>query len=410
MSLLLDAIFSSVAFSHFTVDLLNGQRAVLLTFMAVQFGLSNTALGLATTIYTMSAALIQPFAGVAADRYGARWVVAGGVLWMSIFFSLGLLVSGSASIILLVIASAGSGAFHPAGTMQATLVGRKRFAGRETTAASYFFAFGQMGYFFGPMLAGPLLDNFGPLGLLSMSVLAFPMGLYAARNLRGALKVQKEAAPPSIHTPPKSFSLRSSQISSWPAILAFILLACVQAWASQNMTTFIPKYLSDMGKSASVYGMMAAIFTGGTVIGNLLGGALADRFGARRITAVTLAMAAVPLYLIPSVGFSWQLYGLVTLAGLLVGATNSIIVVQGQRLIPGGMGLASGLVLGLTFSSGALGTFLTGRLADLWGLGPVFQQSALLVLAGSLLAIGTSWAKTVKKSPEPDTRLLTSNQ
>jgi MFS transporter, FSR family, fosmidomycin resistance protein len=409
MGLLLDAIFSSVAFSHFTVDLLNGQRAVLLTFMAVQLGLSNTALGLATTIYTMSAALIQPFAGAAADRYGARWVVAGGVLWMSIFFSLGLLVSGSASIILLVIASLGSGAFHPAGTMQATLVGRNRFAGRETTAASYFFAFGQMGYFFGPMLAGPLLDNFGPAGLLSMSLLAFPMGLLAARNLHGALKVPKAVPLPG--KTPRSSSVRwVPHRNSWLAIVAFILLAGFQAWASQNMTTFIPKYLSDMGKSASVYGMMAALFTGGTVIGNLLGGSLADRFGARRITALTLALAAVPLYLIPSVGYSWQLYLLVPFAGLLVGSTNSIIVVQGQSLIPGGMALASGLILGLTFSSGALGTFLTGRLADLWGLGPVFQQSALLALAGSLLAFGIPWKKTVKKIPGPEQGLVTSSQ
>jgi MFS transporter, FSR family, fosmidomycin resistance protein len=409
MSLLLDAIFSSVAFSHFTVDLLNGQRAVLLTFMAVQLGLSNTTLGLATTIYTMSAALIQPFAGAAADRYGARWVVAGGVLWMSIFFSLGLLVSGSASIILLVVASLGSGAFHPAGTMQATLVGRNRFAGRETTAASYFFAFGQMGYFFGPMLAGPLLDNFGPAGLLSMSLLAFPMGLLAAKNLHGALKAPK-AVPLSGKTPRSSSAFRIPRRGSWPAIVAFILLAGFQAWASQNMTTFIPKYLSDMGKSASVYGMMAALFTGGTVIGNLLGGSLADRFGARRITALTLALAAVPLYIIPSVGYSWQLYLLVPFAGLLVGSTNSIIVVQGQSLIPGGMALASGLVLGLTFSSGALGTFLTGRLADLWGLGPVFQQSALLALAGSLLAFGIPWKKTVRKTPETERGLVASNQ
>jgi FSR family fosmidomycin resistance protein-like MFS transporter len=411
MSLFLDAIFSSVAFSHFAVDLLNGQRAVLLTFVAVQLGLSNTALGLATTVYTMSAALIQPFAGVAADRYGARWVTAGGVLWMAVFFSLGLLVSGQASIILLVIASAGSGAFHPAGTMQATLVGRNRFAGRETTAASYFFVFGQMGYFFGPMLAGPLLDHFGPVGLLSMSLLAFPVGLVAARNLRGALKVQiiKTQSnlvddPPSSHASPHrntslpgtSFGFRYTPFTAWLPILAFILMACFQAWASQNMTTFIPKYLSDLGQSASVYGLVAALYTGGTAVGNLLGGSLSDRYGARRISAATLALASLPLYLMSSVGFSWLFWILVPLAGILVGATNSVIVVQGQTLIPGGMALASGLVLGLTFSSGALGTFLTGRLADLWGFGPVFQQSALLALAASLLALAIAWKKTAK--------------
>jgi FSR family fosmidomycin resistance protein-like MFS transporter len=397
MGLLKDSVFSSVAFSHFTVDMLNGQRSVLLTFVAVQVGMNNTALGLATTIYILSAALVQPFAGAVADRYGARWVAAGGVLWMAVFFSLGLLASGQASIILLIIASIGSGVFHPVGAMQATLVGRTRLSGRETTAAASFFAFGQMGCFVGPMLAGPLLDHFGPPGLLSMSILAFPMGIYAAGHLKDALYVPKMTGdaflPTASDPPPVMGETHNSHTAGWMAILAYIPLAVFQSWASQNMTTFIPKYLSDMGQSASVYGFVAALFMGGTTLGNLTGGTLADRYGARRISFITLTLAALPLFLIPTVGFSWSLFLLVPLAGILVGATNSIIVVQGQSLIPGGMALVSGLILCLTFSAGALGTFVTGRLADLWGFTPVFQQSALMVLAGGLLALLVTWKK-----------------
>lgn len=397
MGLLNDAVFSSVALSHFTVDLLNGQRSVLLTFVAVQVGMNNTALGLATTIYILSSALIQPLAGAVADRFGARWMVAGGVLWMAVFFSLGLLASGQASIILLVIAALGSGAFHPAGTMQATLVGRTRFTGRETTAAASFFAFGQMGYFFGPMLAGPLLDHFGSPGLLFMSLLAFPVGFYALTHLKNALVVPKISEElPRIADPDRQPSIQAAPDShpvAWLAILAYIPLAVFQSWASQNMTTFIPKYLSDMGQSASVYGFIAALFMGGTTLGNLTGGALADRYGARRVSFITLSLAAVPLFLIPTVGFSWSLFLLVPLAGFLVGATNSIIVVQGLFLIPGGMAMVSGLVLGLTFSAGAIGTFVTGRLADLWGFTRVFQQSGLLVLVCGLLTLAVTWRK-----------------
>jgi FSR family fosmidomycin resistance protein-like MFS transporter len=397
MGLLNDAVFSSIAFSHFTVDLLNGQRSVLLTFVAVQVGMNNTALGLATTIYILTAALIQPFAGAVADRYGARWVAAGGVLWMAVFFSLGLLASGQASIILLVIASLGSGAFHPAGAMQATLVGRTHFSGRETTAAASFFAFGQMGYFVGPMLAGPLLDHFGPPGLLVMSLLAFPIGFYAAGHLKDALYVPKmtgDALPLTAADPqPAMGETHNSHPVIWLVILAYIPLAVFQSWASQNMTTFIPKYLSDMGQSASVYGFIAALFMGGTTLGNLAGGTLADRYGARRVSFITLSLAAVPLFLIPSVGFSWSLFLLVPLAGFLVGATNSIIIVQGQSMIPGGMAMVSGLVLGLSFAAGALGTFLTGRLADLWGFSPVFRLSGLLVLVCGLLALAITWKK-----------------
>src|SRR4030065_162782 len=103
--------------------------------------------------------MIQPVFGHLADRIGPRWLVAGGGLWMGGFFSLAVVTPGALALVLLVLGRLGSAAFHPAGAMQATLRGRERFAGRETTAVAYFFLFGQMGAFFGPLIGGPLLGR-----------------------------------------------------------------------------------------------------------------------------------------------------------------------------------------------------------------------------------------------------------
>ncbi|MCK5314909.1 MAG: MFS transporter, partial [Anaerolineales bacterium] len=138
MTLLLDKLFFSVALGHFAVDMLNGQRAVLFTFLIVPLGLGNTALGLFTTLFIISGALFQPLFGYFTDRYGPRWFAAGGILWLALFFSLAMVAPGMMALWLLVIASLGSAAFHPAGTMQATLRGRDFYSGRETTAAAYF--------------------------------------------------------------------------------------------------------------------------------------------------------------------------------------------------------------------------------------------------------------------------------
>jgi len=118
-----------------------------------------------------------------------------------------------------------------------------------------------------------------------------------------------------------------------------------------------------------------------------LGGSLADRFGRRRVAVLTLLSASAPLVLVPVVGLSAWLYLLIPLSGLLTGATHSIIVVLAQRKIPGGMALASGLILGFMFSSGALGTLLTGYLADLRGLPVVFYLSGMIALAAAGLAM-----------------------
>jgi predicted MFS family arabinose efflux permease len=62
-------------------------------------------------------------------------------------------------------------------------------------------------------------------------------------------------------------------------------------------------------------------------------------------------------------------------------------VVLAQRLIPSGMGLASGLTLGFMFSAGALGSLFSGYLADLWGFPTMFLSTAGLVLAAALLTL-----------------------
>lgn len=382
MSLLLDSLFSSVALGHLIVDILNGQRAVLLAYLSVPLGLSNAAVGLVSAIYIVSAALIQPLFGHLADKIGARWVVAGGVLWMAVFFSLAVITPGREALFLLVFASLGSGAFHPAGAMQATLRGRERLAGRETTATATFFLFGQLGLFFGPLAGGPLLDRFGTAGLLLLTVLAVPVGVNAIYRMGpGVVLAERKPLPPAME--------RSSPVTmlASPAVLAFGMAAACQSWAQQNLVTFIPKYLSDLGQPAVIYGLVSAIFMGGSATGNMVGGHLADHYGKRRVAAIALILAGIPIYLISLVGHSPWLYLLVPLAGALTGAVHSILVVLAQRFIPGGMALASGLILGFMFTSGAIGTLLAGRLADLWGFPPVFQLTAGIALAGAVLAL-----------------------
>ncbi|MCJ7584983.1 MAG: MFS transporter [Anaerolineales bacterium] len=381
MSLLLDALFNSVAYGHLIVDVLNGQRSVLLTYWSSELGLSNTALALISTIYVWVASLSQPVFGWITDRFGkSRLMAAGGILWMCSLFSLALFMPVHFAIPCLILASLGSAAFHPAGVMQATLRGRTHLERRETTAASWLFLFGQLGYFFGPIIGGPLLTLFGPTGLLILAALGLPIGLNTAWQLRKTTGTAILA--------PKSEAVKASRpVVARSFLVALALIAALQAWAQQNMITFVPKYLSDMGKTAAVYGLIAGLFMGGSAIGNVIGGSLADRFSKQRVAMSMLALASIPLFLVSILGWSPWLYLLVPLSGMFTGAVHSIIVVLAQRTIRGGMALASGLTLGFMFSAGALGTLLSGPLADGWGFPPVFQMTAGLVILASLLTL-----------------------
>ena len=382
MALLLDRLFSSVALSHMAVDLLNGQRAVLLAYWSVPFGLNNAALALISTIYVVIGALLQPIFGYISDRIGPRWIVVGGVLWISIFFIIAVFTPGKDALFFLLAASLGSASFHPAGTMQATDRGHTHFSGRETTATAYFFVFGQTGYFFGPIVGGPLLDRFGPPGLLPLAVVGLMVGLSAARQMR----VSPHDKNIPLSETPRLINPNRIKLTFLPLVL-FLVLAAFQGWVQQNMITFVPKYLLDLGQNASVYGVIAGLFMGGSAIGNALAGHLADHYGKRLITIGSFALSGLPILMISHIGWSPWLFALAPLAGALTGAPYPIIVVLAQRMVPGKMALASGLILGFLFSSGALGTWFTGYLADIWGFPFIFQMTAGLAFIAAVFSL-----------------------
>lgn len=380
MAFLLDNLFSSVALGHMIVDMLNGQRAVLLTFWSSPFQLSNTMIGVISTIYVVAPAITQPIFGYFSDRIGPRWLVSGGVLWMGFWFLMAVITPNTNALIFLVFASIGSGAFHPAGTAQASILGRDLPGGKETTATSFFFLFGQGGGFFGPMIGGPLLDKFGVAGLLPIIFLTIPISSWAWWHLR-------KVGP--FHLDSLVETNKNTGRTKWlkARLFALILTATFHSWVQQNMVTFMPKYLSDLGQSPSTYGFLAALFTGGFAVGNVIGGMLADKYGREIVVVLSLFLGTIPLVIIPITGFSELYYFLIPLSGFLMGSAFCVILVLAQKLIQGGTGMVTGLVLGFMFSSGSLGTLLTGLIADSYGFIPVFYATALLSLAGGISAL-----------------------
>jgi len=373
MPLLFDSLFSSVALSHLMVDVFNSSRPILLTYL----GLTETQIALISTIYIWASALTQPFFGWISDRVGPRWLAAGGLLWMTIFFSGAVYIPGAGGLLCLIIAALGSSSFHPVGTVQATLQGRNHMAGRETTAASLFFMAGQMGHFVGPVITGLILARLGLPGLVILPIVSIPIGFALAYQLRA-----NHPHPRPMHGDDE---IRLQASVGFIVLLAIV--ATLQSWSQANMINFVPKYIKDLGLSAVTYGNIAGLFMGGSALGNVIGGHFGDRYAKRKVAATALLCAALPIYIMSQIGWSPWLYVLIPLAGACTGSVHSIMVVLAQRIISGGMALASGLILGFIFSAGALGMLLTGPLAENYGFPTVLVMTAGLVLLGSPLAL-----------------------
>ncbi len=382
MSLLLNSLFSTVALSHLMVDVFNSARPILLTYL----GLSETNIAIISTIYIWAGALAQPFFGWISDRVGPRWMAAGGVLWMTIFFTGAVFVTGTGGLVCLIIAALGSSAFHPVATVQATLQGRALLQGRDTTSTSLFFMAGQIGHFLGPILTGLILAQLGLHWLLILSIISIPIGFSLAYQLR-------HNHP---HPKPKHDDGKIRLQTSIGFIILLGSVATLQSWAQSNMIAFVPKYIKDLGQSAVIYGSIAALFMGGSALGNVIGGHLGDKYSKRKVAATALFLAAFPMFVISQIGWSPWLYVLIPLSGACTGAVHSIMVVLAQRAISGGMALATGLILGFIFSAGALGLLITGPLAEKFGFPTVLMMTTGLVLLASPLA----WGLREKKPEE----------
>ncbi|MCC6499734.1 MAG: MFS transporter [Anaerolineales bacterium] len=374
MSLLLNSLFSTVALSHLMVDVFNSARPILLTYL----GLSETNIAIISTIYIWAGALAQPFFGWISDRVGPRWMAAGGVLWMTIFFTGAVFVTGTGGLVCLIIAALGSSAFHPVATVQATLQGRALLKGRDTTSTSLFFMAGQIGHFIGPILTGVILAQLGLHWLLILSIVSIPIGFSLAYQLR-------HNHP---HPKPKHDDGKIRLQTSIGFIVLLGSVATLQSWAQSNMIAFVPKYIKDLGQSAIIYGSIAALFMGGSALGNVIGGHLGDKHSKRKVAATALFLAAFPMFIVSQIGWSPWLYVLIPLSGACTGAVHSIMVVLAQRAISGGMALATGLILGFIFSAGALGLLITGPLAEKFGFPTVLVMTTGLVLIASPLAWG----------------------
>ncbi len=382
MRLLKHPLFLSLSLSHFIVDVLNGQTGILLAVLSVPLALSNATIGLIATIYALTGSLGQPIFGWLSDRWGARWAAAGGVLWMAFFFSLVAVTPGFWPIVLLVVGSLGSAAFHPPGTMKAAQVGHLHLPGQVATAASFFFLFGQGGLSLGPALGGLIIDHLGRGGLLLLTAITVPIGLWTAWQLRPAPVTVGASGKAQAASQPAGPLVSPDRV----LFILVILLAGLRTWSQSITTTFAPKFFQDQGVSPTVYGAIVAVFMGGSAIGGVLGAVLADRWGRRRTITLSLAFSILPFYFFPLADGA-LIYVLVALAGFFNGAPHSIFITLAQRALPGRAAFASGLTLGLMFAFGAIGAYLGGILGDRIGLQLVLQGSAGIAVTTTLASL-----------------------
>lgn len=384
----------AVVGGHFMIDVLNSTGAVLLAVLAGPLGLSNTQIATAITAYLLIGALSQPLFGLLADRLHGRAMLlaAIGVGWMGFFYALVALAPTWAMLLpFFLLAPLGSGLFHPVGTASAALAEPDR----ASSATAIFFFGGQAGLAFGPLMAGYLTGHFQSMGIIPLAVLALiPSALLFMASGSAAGQAQPAAGH---HARP---AVARHQIATG-MIIAFIALVAIRSSIQQTYQAFLPKLFSDRGWDPTMFGLLAGVFMGAGAVGQVITGNLADRFG-MRVTILWPLLLSVPTgllcFLAPS---TWMIFLACAVTGILVGGQHSVLVVYAQRLLPVKQSFAAGLILGFTFASGTIGTWLSGRFADVIGLQNVMLAITLLGVPAGILGVTLPGRQRVPAAAAP---------
>lgn len=364
-------LLALLALGHLVVDISQGALPAILPFLREAFQLSYAAAGAIMLFSNLTSSVIQPLFGYLADRSSRRWL-----LPISVFISgLGIALTGvapsyAAVLVLVVITGLGIAAYHPEGYRTAS-----RVAGdRKATGLSFFSIGGNAGMALGPPIVTALVAGLGLRGSLWMMLPGMAAGalLTAALPALSAERPEREARGESVDG-------RAAMVG---AMALLIVVVTLRSWTQLGLTTFVPFFYIDiLGADPRVVGPLLFVFLGAGAVGTLVGGPLADRWGARRFMVVVffLATPLAVLFLFARGVWAFVLLGAV---GFVLVSSFSVSVVLAQAYLPRHLGMASGLIVGFAIGTGGIGVALLGWVADHWGLPVTLAITVLLPLLG----------------------------
>jgi FSR family fosmidomycin resistance protein-like MFS transporter len=360
---------AALSSGHLATDLAQGALPALLPFLIVKFDLSYTMAAALVLAATISSSLVQPAFGLWSDARGALWLLPAGVALAGVGMALAAVAPSYFLVVLAVLVSGlGVAAYHPEGSKFASYVSGERRA----SGMAFFSVGGNVGFALGPVVASGIVLA---LGLRGGLLLALP-GLAVAAVLLSVRPYLEDFAPAA------DPGRREAAGPGRPDGLALLLgVVGLRSVAHMGLFTFVPLYEIARGHSEAYGTLLLSLFLLAGAIGTLFGGRFADRFG-RRVVLLGSFVVATPLILVYAVAGGLVGEVALVLSGAAVIGTFGVSLVLSQEYMPGRVGMASGLSIGLAIGLGGVAALTLGAVADAIDL----ETAVMATAAGPALA------------------------
>ena len=372
------SVILAISFCHLLNDMMQILLPSIYPNLASGLRLTFGQVGAITMVYQVTASLLQPLVGLQADRRPAPFALPAGTIFslaglvvISMARSYGMVLAGSSLL------GMGSSIFHP----ESSRVARMAAGKRHGMAQSLFQVGGNVGSALGPLAVALVVMRYGQSSLALfglLAVLSFVVLWKVAVWYRdhGLARLEENRKTLERITLPRSSAKRGVTILLVLIFSKYVYLT--------SLTSYFTFYLIQrFGVSVRAAQLHLSIFLAAVAIGTFLGGPVGDRIGRKYVIWVSILGVLPFTLLLPHVNLFWT--GVLSvIIGLVLASAFSAIVVFGQELVPGKVGMISGLFFGFAFGVAGLGAAVLGRVADAYGIYSVYRICAFLPAIGLL--------------------------
>jgi FSR family fosmidomycin resistance protein-like MFS transporter len=360
-----------MASAHVMVDGYGNIYAPLLPLLIPKLGLSLAAAGTLTMVFQLAASVAQIGFGRLADRWHPRvLVMVGPVISVTILSLVGLANSPAVLALILCFGGLGAASFHPPAAALAHRLGGTR----PGLAMSVYITGGTLGFSLGPLMFAPFAERFG----LSWTPLLMIPGLIVVGFFL------TRVPPMPLHAS-SSGGLRALLPYAKPLGLLYLIVV-LRTLTAISFATFVPVMLTRRGLSVGQAGSAVAVYLFASGMGGFFGGPTADRFGAKRVIALSLVLAT-PFLVAAPLFSGWPFVILIAIGGFFLQSTLPVNVTFAQALAPVSAATVSSIMMGFGWGTGGLSVPLVGMIADRVGIEPTLSGLALIPLVAAACAL-----------------------
>ncbi len=372
------AVLAAACSIHFVHDGFSDILYVLLPIWASEFRLTFAQVGIIRTAYSGGMAAFQIPAGLLAERWGERRLLAAGTAVTASGFIAAGMVGGFLSLLgVLLVAGLGSGVQHP---LSSSLVAKAYETGPRRAALGTYNFSGDLG-----KVAVPAAVAFAALvvGWRTASAVYGVVGLVAAGAILGVLARVTTDTPEAVVDERPNPPLAAASgwgIRDLRGFQALTAIGMIDNATRTAFLTFLPFALIAKGSSVAGVGTALALLFAGGAVGKFACGLVAERLGVIRTVVLTEAATALGiLVLIPSplpVALA-----ILPLMGVALNGTSSVLYGTVADLVTADRrSRAYGLYYTVTIMSSALAPSVYGVIGDLAGVPATLVVVSALVL------------------------------